>query len=74
MAIALDAQHGFLYTADSAPECDCARWASMGSNPVKLVTEGVAAPEAIALDPIGERVYWTNWSIPEGPNLQAADY
>jgi sugar lactone lactonase YvrE len=57
--LAIDPSHGFIYASDIALNA-IVRVDLDGGNPVKLITQGVVSPRAIALDPVGERIYWSN--------------
>jgi hypothetical protein len=60
--LAVDPVGGYLYASDVALQA-IVRMGLDGSNPVELVTGmAVRSPPTIALDPVGQRIYWANWT------------
>jgi sugar lactone lactonase YvrE len=60
--LAVDPIGGYLYASDIALQA-IVRMGLDGSNPVELV-DGIAVRNSptIALDPVGQRLYWANWT------------
>lgn len=59
--LAVDSERGVLYFTDRALDA-VVRVGLDGSHPQKIVEEGegVVEPQAIAFDPVEERIYWSN--------------
>jgi hypothetical protein len=58
-SIAFDPEGEVLYVADRALDA-ILRVGVDGSNPTRLITDGVIAPRGVSFDPIGQRIYWSN--------------
>jgi DNA-binding beta-propeller fold protein YncE len=66
--LAIDPVNGYVYAADYAYHA-ILRVGVDGSEPSRWLTEGVYFPHAVAVDPVNERLIWSNENLP-GPASQ----